>query len=106
MASPGDAEAALHGATLGERQLEFGRLSFVVGQAFDGADLAAGGGGGGHQARGDEPAVDLDRAGSALALLAAVLGAGEAEAFAQHVEQRLAEPGVGDGPSVPLTRST
>ena len=50
------------------------------------------------QAGGDEPAVDLDVAGAALALRAAVLGAREAEPLAQHVEQRLADPGVGDRP--------
>src|SRR5690606_35985092 len=52
----------------------------------------------GDQAGGDEAAVDLHVAGAALALRAAVLGAGEAEPLAQHVEQGLADPGVGDGP--------
>ena len=70
----------------------------VGGEALDRTDLAARRGGGGHQAGRDEPAVDLDVAGAALALRAAVLGAGEAEPLAQHVEQRLADPGVGDGP--------
>src|SRR5690606_21793875 len=93
----GHAEAALHGAAPGEGPLHVGGPA-VLGEPLDGAHLAAGGGDGGDQARGDEAAVDLHVAGAALALRAAVLGAGEAEPLAQHVEQGLADPGVGDGP--------
>lgn len=63
----GDAETALHGAALGQGALDVGGLS-LGGQSLDGAHLAAGGGDAGHQAGGDEPAVDLDVAGAALAL--------------------------------------
>lgn len=90
------AETALHGAALGQRALHVGGLS-VGGQALDGAHLAARGGDGGHQTGGHEPPVHLDVAGAALALRAAVLGAREAEALAQYVEQRFADPGVGHG---------
>ena len=41
--------------------------------------------------------VDEDRAGAALAELAAVLGAGEVEILAEHLEERL----VGGGDQVP-----
>ena len=41
----------------------------------------------GHQAGVDHRAVDQHRAGAALALAAALLGAGQAEVLAQHVEQ-------------------
>ena len=44
--------------------------------------------------------VEQDRARAALALLAGVLGAGQSEPLAQHVEQALAQPGVVDGVSV------
>jgi len=40
------------------------------------------------QARIDPPSVDQDRAGAALAAVAAFLGAGQVESFAQQVEQR------------------
>ena len=36
----------------------------------------------------DPPAVDEDRAGAALAAIAALLGAGEVETLAQEVEKR------------------
>ena len=42
-----------------------------------------------HQAGADEPAVDRDAAGAAVAGAAAFLRAGQAQAVAQHVEQRL-----------------
>jgi len=61
-------------------------------QPFDRDDLAPFGLPGRDQARADEDAVQVDRAGSALALLAGVLGAGQLKSLAQHVEQRLALP--------------
>ena len=42
---------------------------------------------GGDQARADHHAVQVDRAGPAFALLAGVLGAGQAEPLAQHEQQ-------------------
>lgn len=89
------AEAALHGAAARERPLYVRGLP-VLGQALDGADLAAGGGHGRDQAGRDEPPVDLDVARPALALRAAVLGAGQPEPLAQYVQQGLADPRVGD----------
>ena len=44
------------------------------------------------EARADELAVEVDRAAAALALLAGVLGAGQREPLAQHVQQALALP--------------
>ncbi|CAM5728421.1 hypothetical protein SGLAM104S_09480 [Streptomyces glaucescens] len=93
----GHAEPALHRSAPGQRPLHVRGLS-VGGQALDGAHLAAGRGHGGYQAGGHEPPFDLHVARPALALRAAVLGAREAEPFAQHVQQRLADPRVGDGP--------
>ena len=52
-------------------------------------DLAALGLGAQHQAGADEPAVEHDAAGAAIAGAAAFLAAGQAEPVAQHVEQRL-----------------
>ena len=43
------------------------------------------------QAGEDAPAVDEDGAGAALAVVAALLGAGQAEMLAQRVEQRRAD---------------
>lgn len=97
----GDAEAALHGAALGKGPLDVGGFA-VGGEPLDGTDLAAGGGRRGHQAGGDEPPVHLDVAGPALTLRAPVLGPGEPEPLAQHVEQRLPDPGLGDGPVGPV----
>jgi hypothetical protein len=63
--------------------------AFAAGQSFDGHD-------GGTLQRGHRPlararrlAVDVHRAGAALADPAAVLAAGQAERIAQHPQQRL-----------------
>src|SRR5918999_3515230 len=92
---PRDAEAALHRPLLDEGPLDVGELAGGA-EALDGADVAAGGVGGQHAAGGHQDPVQQHRAGAALALLAGVLGAGEAEPLAQHVQQALADPGVGD----------
>ena len=42
-----------------------------------------------HQARAHEPAVEDDAAGAAVAGAAAFLGAGQPQAIAQDIEQRL-----------------
>src|ERR687895_835911 len=100
---PGDAEAALHGALLDERPLDVGQLARRA-EPLDGADVAAGGVGRQHAAGGDQDAVQQHRAGPALALLAGFLGAGQAEPLAQHVQQALADPGVGDLPVLAVHR--
>src|SRR3712207_3381816 len=88
---PWRAEPALHPSGLDERYLH--RVeALAVGYPFDGDDLAALGLAGEHQARADEHAVEVDRAGPALALLAGVLRPGEPESFAQDVEEALALP--------------
>ncbi len=71
-----------------------GALPGVVRQALHGDDLAALGLSGGDQAGAHGHAVEPYRAGAALALFAGVLGAGQAEALAQDVEQGLALPDV------------
>jgi hypothetical protein len=63
----GNAEAALDGSALGQGALHVRRPA-VLGEAFDGTDLGAGRGRGGNEAGGDQTAVDLDDAGSALPL--------------------------------------
>ena len=105
---PRRAEAALHRAGLDERALHVGqRAAFVGLQPLDGHDLGADRRRREHEARAHEHAVDEHRTRTALALLATGLGAGEAEPLAQHVEQALAEPRVGDARArLPLTRRT
>ena len=84
----GRAVAALEAVVLEERRLH--RVQLVAfGQPFDRGDLAALVHHGERQAGVDAPAVDQHRAGAALAVVAALLGAGEAEVLAQRVEQRV-----------------
>ena len=66
----------------------------AVGEPFDGDDLVPFGLRGEDEARAHERAVEQHRARAALALLAGVLRAVEAEALAQRVEQALALPDV------------
>src|SRR5205823_8791922 len=78
----GGAEAALEPAGLDEGALEGVELA-VDGEALDRRDGVAFGLGGEHQARVDGQAVDQDRAGAAVAVAAAFLGAEEAQLVAQ-----------------------
>ena len=90
---PGRAEAALHGAGVDERLLH--RVErLAVRQPLDGDHVAALRLAGRDEARAHGDAVEVDRAGPALALLAGVLGAGQPEPLAQDVEQALARPHV------------
>src|SRR4030095_13975316 len=90
---PWGAEAALDGPGLDEGLLD--RVEVVAGgEALDGDDLGPLGLAGQDQAGADQHPIQVDRAGPALALLAGVLGAWQAEALAQHVEQALALPDV------------
>ena len=57
-------------------------------QAFDGGDAVAVVHHRQRQARVDPATVDDDRAGAALAVVAALLGAGQVQVFAQRIEQR------------------
>jgi hypothetical protein len=59
----------------------------VVVQPFDSGHLGAVVHDGQRQTRHDALIVDQDRAGSAGALVAALLGAGQSGPFAQHVQQ-------------------
>ena len=82
----GDAEAALHRAALGVGVDDAFAL-FRVADALDGQKLAAVDRADGDDAARDQLAVFDDGAGSALALAAAFLAAGEAVVLTQHVEQ-------------------
>ena len=89
------AEPALHGAGVDEGPLHVGRRA-RLGEALDRDDRQVDGAGRQHEARADQLAVDEHAARAALALLARALGAEQPEPLAQHVQQALAEPGVGD----------
>ena len=90
---PGRAEPALHTARLDERPLYLVQAITVSARdPLDGHDIASLRLRGEHEARADDLAVEVDRARSALALLACVLRSGEIEMLAQRVEQALALP--------------
>ena len=92
---PGRAEPALHRAGIDERLLHVaGRAE--RGDALDGDDRLADAPRGQHEAGAHQLAVDQHAARAALALLARALAAHQAEPLAQHVQQALAEPRVGD----------
>ena len=92
---PRGAEAALHGAALEERLLH--RVEILLRrEPLHGGDLAPLRLSGGDEARTRRHAVEVHGAGSAFALLAGVLRAGQAHPLAQHVEQALAGPDVVD----------
>jgi hypothetical protein len=82
----GRTEAALETVMVDEGLLD--RVQRIaVRQPLDGRDLTAVDGGGKHHAGIHPPAIEVDGAGAALAEIAALLGAGEAEPLAQGVEQ-------------------
>ena len=82
----GRAVAALECVVVDEGLLQ--RMQRAVGgEPLDGGDLGAVLHDDQRQAGIDAPAVDQDRAGAALALIAALLGAGQIETVAQRVEQ-------------------
>src|SRR5688572_9688793 len=85
---PRGAVAALRRAEVGESRLQRMQLR-PARQAFHGVDAPSLAFHGKHQAGELRLAIDQHRAGAALAKLAAVLGAREAELFAQHLEKRL-----------------
>ena len=91
---PWGAEAALDGAVVHERLLYVGQLT-VGAETLHGDDLPPHRGGRQHQAGAHRRSVGEHRARSAFALVTGVLGARQAEALPQHVEQALAQPGVG-----------
>ena len=83
----GGAVAALEAVVLDERGLQRVQRAGRA-QAFDRHDLVALVHDGERQARVDAPAVDQHRAGAALPVVAALLGAGQVQVLAQRVEQR------------------
>ena len=83
----GGAEAALEGLRIEEGLLHRMQRA-VLGQPLDGGDLAAGGAEGRHQAGMHRLAVEPDRAGAAIAGIAALLDA-EHAAIAQEGAQAL-----------------
>ena len=58
------------------------------GETFDGRNLAAFCLGGEREAGKRPPSIDMDGAGAALTLVAALLGSGQLQIFAQRIEQR------------------
>src|SRR5262249_27492464 len=94
---PGGAEPALHATRLDERALYLVQpvtdtLTLGVGDSLDGHDIAALRLRGEDEARTHELVVEVDRARSALALLACVLRSGEIEMLAQRVQEAGALP--------------
>src|SRR6185312_10422015 len=83
----GRAVAALRAELLVEAALHGGELPFVA-ERFDGIDALALDGRCERQAGERRFVVDQDRAGAAFAAVAAGLGAGEADLFAQVIEQQ------------------
>src|ERR1017187_3607064 len=81
------AKSALYAAFLHERFLDLIEIA-AGGETFDGLDVLALCFHREIEAGVDRLAVDENRAGAALALLAGTLGPGEAETFPQHFEQR------------------
>ena len=78
--------AALQAVIVAEGRLH--RVQFVaLGDAFDGGDVGAVGLARQHGAGFDRLAVDMDDAGAALAGVAADMGAGQVEIFAQEMDQ-------------------
>ena len=65
-----------------------GMQAVAVWRALDRGDARPCADDGKRQARQDAPAVEQHRAGAALAVVAAFLGAGKAETLAERVEQR------------------
>ena len=84
----GRAEAALQPVALEERLLHRAERAVRLGEPLDGGDLASVGRDREHQAGAHRPAVDQHRAGAAHAVLAADVGAGEAEVVAQRVGEQ------------------
>ena len=82
----GRAIAALEAIALNERRLQ-GVERLRRSQPFDGHDLVALVHHRERQTGVDPPAVDQHRAGAALAVIAALLGAGQVQMFAQGVQQ-------------------
>src|SRR5712692_9143244 len=73
-----------------ERLLEGMQVVAIGRQALDGDDLGVLVGDGEGQAARDAPPIQQDGAGPALPVVAALLGAGESEMFAQRIQQRRA----------------
>ena len=86
----GGADPALGSAVLEEALLDrVQRSGGFGGETFNGGDRRAVSLQDRHQAGVDELAIHQHGAGAALAFAAPFLGSGEAEVFAQHVEQAL-----------------
>ena len=84
---PGGAKAALQAVAFFERGLHRVHGAVGLGQAFNGGDVGTTGLGGQNIARFNGAPVHLYRAGPALGGIAADMGAGEFEGFAQGLYQ-------------------
>ena len=88
----GGAEPALDSAFIDEGLL-YVRHFAGRSESFDRHDIHANGSRRKLEAGTREPSIHQHRAGPAFALFAGILGSPQAEPFAQHVQQALAEPG-------------
>src|SRR5262249_17095784 len=91
----GRAEAALQAMVVAERFLKRGQLLVVRRDPLDREDLVPVRLHGEHQAGAGRLAVEQDGAGTAHAMLAAEMGAGEAERVTDEIRQREAHLGLG-----------
>ena len=82
----GGAVAALVTIVLDERDLHWMKVIGLA-DAFDRCDLVGAMHHGEGEARVNAAAVDVDRTGSALTMVAALLGAGQVEVFAETIEK-------------------
>ncbi len=83
------ADAALQGGVFEKGFLD--GVEFVAaGDAFDGGDLAALGFDAEDEAGGDEAAIESDGAGAAVAIVAALFGAGHVQGVAEDFKKALA----------------
>ena len=85
----GRADAALERGVFEERLLNGVQLA-ALGHALDGVDLLALGFDAENEAGGYDSTVELDGAGAAVAVVATLFGAGQADHVAQHFQQALA----------------
>ena len=83
----GRTEAALQ-AVMSDKGLLHRMKPVALCHAFDGQDVGAVVTDRQREARIDPPSIDDDRAGAALAAVAALLGSGQMQAFAKKIEQR------------------
>src|SRR5262249_36572415 len=86
---PRGANPALGRAAFDECPLKLTEASVLIGQPLDGDHRRSGRLAGWHEAGINHPSVEKNGARAALALAATLLGAGEREVLAKHIEEAL-----------------